>query len=475
MTIARRRPTTERVHLHAAKQKDGEDRKNKTHSRKKSSTLYRILVMGVFLALFKHTAILVRPGDDEQQVPSINGTAVDPSHYNVDDSCLKILLYVEEFTSYGIGCQLNNYVLATIVAMYMNRRLVFMSSSSFWPSSGGSLFGCPTGNVDADASNLPLGLNRLVKIPEWLSGGCSFSDCVEQHDYEYWYNLAGNVGREGNATTCKARDGRHVSILPLTSDGIRYFAMNEFPLKSPDRHERNDSFYVDFYSRLDATPDEIESIITTKGPLSWYNKYLWNDIIALLNRRNMITFQPWIERDVRARMEQVDLPDHYIAVHVRRGDKLRTESKKFVKEYWKTRGYNETTQPNNYIPFSFYMEQVKDVVAIKTVYVATDDPATVKQEIANLTNVKGRTFIMNPDTASSTGHVKQGHDCEERYLKTVAAVTDLEILSKADVFVGEYSSNWGRFVRTLRTTFVNGTGNPRDVRAAFGNWQPPGF
>ena len=138
------------------------------------------------------------------------------------------------------------------------------------------------------------------------------------------------------------------------------------------------------------------------------------------------------------------------------------------------------TQPKNYIPFSFYMEQLKKNggdQGIKTIYVATDDPLVVKQEIANLTNSQGYRFIMNPDDASSTGHIQTGHDCQERYRKTIAAVTDLMVLSKANIFVGEYNSNWRRLVRTWRTSFDNniGTGKPRDIRPAFGNRQPPGW
>lgn len=211
---------------------------------------------------------------------------------------------------------------------------------------------------------------------------------------------------------------------------------------------------------------------------------LWDQIISILNRRNMISFQPWITRDLDEKVRQINLPHAFIAMHIRRGDKLRTESRSFVEEWWKARGYNKTTQPKNYIPFSFYMEQLKkngNDQGIKTIYVATDDPLVVKQEIANLTNSQGYRFIMKAILmmlASSTRHIQTGHDCQERYRKTIAAVTDLMILSKANIFVGEYSSNWGRLVRTLRTSFDNGTigtGEPRDIRPAFGNWQPPGW
>ena len=154
------------------------------------------------------------------------------------------------------------------------------------------------------------------------------------------------------------------------------------------------------------------------------------------------------------------------------------ESKQFVNTHWEKRGYNKTTQPTNYVPFAHYMEKLEDDKNITTVYVATDDPTTVKQEIANFSNTRGYTFVMNPDNASSTGHIQTGVDCQERYSKTVAAITDLMILGGAEILVGEFSSNWGRFLRTWRTSFVNdtvGTGKPRDMHSVFGNWQPPGW
>ena len=65
---------------------------------------------------------------------------------------------------------------------------------------GGSQFGCPSGDPQADEQNLPLGLSRLLQTPDWLDGDCSIS-CITQYNYTFWMGfITGNRGT--NSTTC---------------------------------------------------------------------------------------------------------------------------------------------------------------------------------------------------------------------------------------------------------------------------------
>ena len=61
-----------------------------------------------------------------------------------------------------------------------------------------------------------------------------------------------------------------------------------------------------------------------------------------MTRSGIIKFQPWIARDVAHFIRQIDLPlnSGYDAIHVRRGDKLETESRKEVIAYWHSQGYD---------------------------------------------------------------------------------------------------------------------------------------
>jgi len=484
MPIQQRHPSKEATREPSVKHIDCETPANKTRkiapspSRKRGAPFF--LLAGVFSVLLFIKFCISNESDFNLKlgVQQESENRVQPSSDDVNSQvdCSNILLYLEDkYAINGIGCQLNNYVLATIMAMYTNRSLVIVSNNRFKILGGGSQFGCPSGNAEADEASLPFGLSRLLKTPEWLGGGCHIP-CIDSYDYDYWDRASGSRGE--NSTICTNGDGRNVSVLPLDADGIRGFAMDEFYMKRSVK--ANTTTYSDFYARLGATPSEIEWL-STRGSITWHKKELWDQLVSLLNRKGMMIFQPWMRRDARTKVKQANLPEHYIAVHVRRGDKLKLESKDFVQEWWKERGYNATTQPKNYIPFSFYMEQLeKDppILDLKTIYVATDDPAVVKEEIGNLTNARGYSFVMNPDDTSSTGHLQTGQDCQERYRKTVVAIADIIILSEADIFVGEFSSNWGRLIRTWRTSLKNntiGTGSPRDIRQTFGNWQPPGW
>lgn len=380
-----------------------------------------------------------------------------------NNDCNNILLLLQDsFAFHGIASQLNGYVLATIVSFLTNRSLVGISN--FHANDvGKSQFGCPSGNRALDDTRFPSGLSRLIKIPEWLSGGFS-NPCTGSHSYDDLLKISLNEALHN--ITCTDGAGRNVSVLPLDFWGLRkhfLFAKN--------------ISYSELYSRIGATASEI-SWILPKGKLQQQNKELWDLLVSLLNRRGLISFQPWINKDVDLRLKQINLPKPYIALHIRRGDKLLEEAKHDVGDYWGKRGYDESTQPTNYIPFHYYMEQLKDDKNITTVYVATDDPITVKGEIANFANMQGYNFVLFPDQSSSTGHILTSNNCQERYRKTIAAVTDLMILFNSDIFIGEFNSNWGRFLRTWRTSFVNDTIGvvlTRDTYSAFGSWRPPGW
>lgn len=388
-----------------------------------------------------------------------------------EGDCSNILLHLQDSNAHGgIGSQLNNYVLATIISFLTNRSLVGFSdfhANAF----GSSQFGCPSGNFTVDDASLPHGLGRLLKTPQWLSGSCG-NPCLETYTYDYLLKISKNETLYN--ITCADKNGRNVSVLPLDTFGLRLHARPSIDFQ----RLRENISYSELYSRTGATSTEIAWLLS-KGKVRRNNRELWDQLVSILNRRGIIAFQPWINRDVASRLKDVNLTEPYIAVHIRRGDKLLRESKPFVRQHWQKRGYNESTQPKNYVPFAHYMEHLKEDKNIKTVYIATDDPVTVKQEIANFTNTQGYTFILNPDEASSTGHsVHNIHDCRVLYSKTIAAVTDLSILLKADIFVGEFSSNWGRFLYMWRTSFVNntvGTGHPGDMHSVFGAWTPPGW
>jgi hypothetical protein len=144
-----------------------------------------------------------------------------------------------------------------------------------------------------------------------------------------------------------------------------------------------------------------------------------------------------------------------------------------VDKFWQERGYNSSSQPTNYFPFSHYLSKL-DASSPRDVYVATDDPETVRREITALKPNRFR-FHFYPDSASTTGHLLDESDCSRRYERTIGAMTDLLLLIRSTIAIAEYTSNWGILVRFHRTFLADGhvgSASVRDMRIAFGVGSP---
>jgi hypothetical protein len=207
---------------------------------------------------------------------------------------------------------------------------------------------------------------------------------------------------------------------------------------------------------------------------------IWDYLSALLNRSGLLQYQPWIARDVGEYIQssnfRFDLP--YDAIHVRRGDKLLAEAKGEVNKYWKSKGYpDESKWPTNYIPFSRYLEigwgknckkkrhQKRSNAELRTVWIATDDPSTVSNEIDALPkSPDGHTLINSCGSraefafpplskATSSYHLNDrgdGDDCHKVYARNIAAIADMIVLARSRKLVADYNSNWGRLIRNFR-------------------------
>jgi hypothetical protein len=150
-----------------------------------------------------------------------------------------------------------------------------------------------------------------------------------------------------------------------------------------------------------------------------------------------------------------------------------SSSSDLVEDFWRKRGHNASSQPTNYIPFSHYLRKMNDS-SLRDIYVATDDPETVKSEISALEPNRFR-FHFNPESASSTGHLQDDSNCARKYDRTISAIADLVMLVRSTIAVGEYSSSWGTLVRFHRTFLADGragSATVRDMRIAFGGESP---
>jgi hypothetical protein len=273
------------------------------------------------------------------------------------DKCDEILVLMPEyFARNGHGSQLNSYVLAAMMATYLGKAMLILDApqkNSKYPN--GSMFGCPVdafkdriefeqfqGNNHKNLEmkeDFPMGLSRLLKHSTLLSRGCKIPTC-SSFTYDSWeairkaqreHFLNGLPPRE---VTCEDGD-RTQRLIPLGGEEVRQFFEAQVKPMILDESKKSEAYK--WIIRLGANAHEAQVFIKLTKEAD-----IWDFVSALMTRSGIIKFQPWIARDVALYIRQIDLPLNvgYDAIHVRRGDKLETESRKEVVAYWRGQGYD---------------------------------------------------------------------------------------------------------------------------------------
>jgi hypothetical protein len=480
--------------------------------------------------LFQH---LSRPDDVQGPLPEEYSANTDnkfcPKHQ-------RILLYASsQLDPNGIGAQLNTYLQAVLTALATNRSLVLLHRQKE------SYFGCVS-HKHTGTTSYPGGLSRLVRPVDWVSlpQQCGLPCGKNTKEWlQVAHNLRQPVQLDGvgmnassmfvtcgstplSPTTVKPYKDDHqetVSVLVLGGYNLRrYFTQYVIPALSQPAYitkvwasrfqpTSDTAQHIALLSRFNVRHKDGDDSDSDDDDAS-RNKQWIQAVMAQLAKLGVLQFQPWIAQSIQEKfldwiqMEPLAAAffqgdsSPYIGVHVRRGDKLLVEAKGWVDQYWNstpskeftTNVTNDATHPN-YIPFEAYMNHVIQASQILqrpssqtespiNVYVATDDLATVKGEIENLSPAMQNDFAFwfHPATRDSSadsiiGHIREaGNDCQNRYDRTIASVMDLILLTRSSVFVGEYNSNWGRLVRAHRSIFdlQGGSVGLRPVHLVFG-------
>lgn len=450
--------------------------------------------------------------------------------YDDESMCDNVFLFMpQQFAHNGHGSQLNSYLLASMIATFTNRAMVILEPPpKLNVFKSNSQFGCPpeawkTVMVRAGGEprkvgwnpDFPRGLNRLVKHAEWLSRRCPVP-CQGTFGYEDWdeFRLANNATEVPIPQELQCRnnnDDKQTNVIVMGGQEVRDYFISHYKDKMILRIQPPSLPGAEWALRLGAAPHEARIF----GSLT-DRRDIWDYVSALMARSGVLRFQHWIARDVEIFIQKhtelpLDVP--YDAIHVRRGDKLESDAKRHVIKHWRALDmYDEETKsmPRNYIPFTHYLSQFDDLPcedseegSPRLVYVATDDPIEILNEINDLPkDSKGNTLTSNADGVvchkfqfvlssfeQDVGfHIDAGGSkgaCEDRYSRNIASVADLMILAKSNIFVGEFNSNWGRLVRSFRLSMndsakiMNGA-RPvlqREMRVAWGNLRPgpPGW
>ncbi len=135
-------------------------------------------------------------------------------------------------------------------------------------------------------------------------------------------------------------------------------------------------------------------------------------------------FKPEIKEDIRKEAEEADLPKNYLAVHIRRGDKIKE---------------NEDS------PLATYMEKLKSLSILRDVLVMTDDYRIFKQLITDYPDWSFHT--LENDKQDGYQHRKNKKtSAQKKRDGTIRFFAGIELSANAEHFVGTFSSNIGKYM-----------------------------
>ena len=106
----------------------------------------------------------------------------------------------------------------------------------------------------------------------------------------------------------------------------------------------------------------------------------------------------------------------------------------------------------NYVPIVEYTKHYVGQECSSTphqVYISTNDPEEVLREIDTLPKTQCTSFQF---TVSNEAYKEVAPDasCAERYGNTIAKMAEIVIMKKSETFIGEFYTEMGRLVRSLR-------------------------
>lgn len=429
---------------------------------RKSSALFAILSI-ISLSILCLRALFFSPATPIAFTGTQTTAKTETPTFTKTD-CSQLFLYLpHDISNNGICSQLQNYILALHVAATFQRTLIVWDpqrEQANLQMTPDSVFGCsPDWNSAPNHVVVTTGLSQILNIPSSHNHACSRALC--QNNHSEWTRLVASSFNDFTVITC---DKASVMV-------------------SGGRKLRRQ-----YLQRLHQTPQQtnftqwVSSIGgITPTQLQWFQRHqqqeedLWNGVAALLVPH--VQWQPLLQPVLANQLLQTlpFLPRTYTALHIRRGDKLKREATSMVQQYWDSRGEEYTGSHPNYIPLEAYMAQLHSGVDPSHIYIATDDPVTIRNEIEQFEATHHDSHwifhLLADHRLHNNGHMNTEPDCHVRYNMTMDAIVDLEVMIRAQVFVGELNSNWGRFIHTMRTEFTGASPVLRDFRVVFGDNQ----
>lgn len=368
-----------------------------------------------------------------------------------EHSCDDILLFVPgtDF-KHGYGAELNGYLRAAFVATYMDKAMVVLDPPPVVVSRNvsDSWFDCPIGDLSKSANerskappheDVASGLSRLIQHPQWLSRGCPVP-CQKSYNFSQWNDLRSHNVQE---VTCRNDNDRQVHVVVLSGHDARHTFDEKWKEQMLERPSEEAYHWA---LRLGARGYEAQMFAELQS-----EDEIWDFVCALMARSGIVRFQPWIARDIKVLIKMTELPLNwpYIAIHIYRQGLFEADEMfpaPFLTHLEKLRGQacNDRAYP---------------------VFVATDDPHAIQEEIDRLPIGFGGNIIMKEDCLKMrfifnpvnpyTHYVDGKTDCLGLHRSKIAEMADLMILAKSDTHLGGFDSHYGWLLGVFRAAVNN--------------------
>lgn len=135
-------------------------------------------------------------------------------------------------------------------------------------------------------------------------------------------------------------------------------------------------------------------------------------------------YNDFIMTDIDEKMQSLSIPHDYVGIHVRKGDKILEQKP------METR---------------FYIEKAQSLTSIRNAFISTDDYSIIEElstlapswNILTLSDKNDHGYIYADFQKQDKVEIKKAH------IKLFASI---EVLSRADIFIGTFSSNPGMYL-----------------------------
>lgn len=146
---------------------------------------------------------------------------------------------------------------------------------------------------------------------------------------------------------------------------------------------------------------------------------VWGDIVKMIYRYNAATIA-----EIQANIAQLNLPEKYVSIHIRRGDK-DTE--------------------HEFVSTDDYITKLRDLTPLKEVFIYTDDYTVIEYLQKQYPDIHFFTLV-NPDERGYRHAEFMKASREKKRTDLIKLFTAMQVMMEGEFTIGTYSANPGLFI-----------------------------